>query len=117
MQNALLMGGRFILHAHWIRFCWINAKFLNRFRHHIRLDLTLVSQGFQRGNHHKVAVDLKEMTQLGAGVTAAKTFGAQYGVIAGDIAAQLLGVCLEVIRRDNKRIVTAFQTRFNAVAE
>src|SRR5690349_14497156 len=108
-EAALLLGGRFSLNAHWIRFIRINAKLLNRFGDYIWFNLAFVSQRLKRSNHNEVAVNFEEVTQLSASVTATETFSTQHSILAGNVGAQLLRVCFQIVSCYHEWTSAAFQ--------
>src|SRR4026209_678076 len=61
-----------------IRLFGIDAVFLDRLGHLLRLQLALVGERLQRRHGHEVAIDLEEVAQPGAGIRAPEAVGAEH---------------------------------------
>src|SRR5574341_251797 len=79
----------------------IDAVFLDRIGHRLRLPLALVGERLQRRDGDEVAVHLEEVAQLRARVRASEAVGAQSAVdaVLGNERTDQLGEGLQVVRR------------------
>src|SRR5690606_20190572 len=89
-QHRPLCERAMVLYAHWIRFFWINAKFLDGLSNNIGFNFALICQRLERGDNHKITVHFKEMTQLCTCIATTKTFCTQHSVVTWNIGTQLL---------------------------
>ena len=101
----------FSLHCDRIRFIWIDTVFRNSLRHHRRIDLAIIGQGFQRSDRDIVPIHLEKFAQLGTCIGTTKTIRTEY-TIATTLRYEwtnLLGIAMHVISRRNYRPVAASQ--------
>src|SRR6476661_5050456 len=83
----------------------IDAVFLDRLGHLLRLQLTLVGERLQRRHRHEVAIDLEEVAQPGARIGTPEAVGAEdlVGAALRHERADLLGEALDVVARGDNR--------------
>src|SRR6185503_15265484 len=97
----------------------IDAVFLDRVGHGLRLDFALVGERLERRDGDEAAVDLEEVAQLRARIRAAEAVGAEHAVAAvlRNEGANLIRERLHVVARRDDRPCGPFLEAFRHVRE
>src|SRR6266581_3019026 len=85
--------------SHWIGFFRIDPVFLDCVGNDLGFDLALVGERLERRDCYEVTIHFEEVTQLGAGIRAAVSIGAEHPVdaVSGDERSNLVGKTLDVV--------------------
>src|SRR5664280_3815824 len=92
----------------------IDLQVLDGVCHHSRLDLSLLGEGMQRGNHNGLGIDFEESPQAPACVTPPKPVGAQRRQPARDPGRDLIRNDPHEIRGGDKYAVLRLQQALHA---
>src|SRR5881396_1776194 len=97
--------------SHWIGFFRIDPVFLDCVGNDLGFDLALVGERLERRDCYEVTIHFEEVTQLGAGIRAAVSIGAEHPVdaVSGDERSNLVGKTLDVVGSSDHGTFTLLQ--------
>src|SRR5438034_3734950 len=97
--------------SHWNGFFRIDPVFLDCVGNDLGFDLALIGERLERRDCYEETIHLEEVTQLGAGIRAAVSIGAEHPVdaVSGDERSNLVGKTLDVVGSSDHGTFTLLQ--------